>query len=404
MNIPISKPSLGKEEIEAAGAVIRSGWVTQGPKVSQFEEAFAQQVGSRYACAVSNCTTALHLALLATGVSIGDVVVTVSHSFIATANAVLHCGAHPAFVDIDGATYNMSPESLEAFLRDDCQRCGDELVVRDRSILGADSTAVGRVSAVLVPHQIGMPAPMKELLSIADEYGIPVVEDAACAIGSEVSMDDGATWHPIGQPQGQVACFSLHPRKILTTGEGGMITTNRTDFDRQFRLLRQHGMSMSDVARHAQSKVAIEQYLTAGYNYRMTDIQAAIGLEQLKKLPAIVAAHRSMNELYHEVLGDISWIGLPIEPRYARSNWQSYAVRIKTDAPRSRDAIMQYLLDAGVSTRPGIMNSHEEPPYRPLGYVLPESEDARRSVILLPLHAGLQEHDIRKIADLLRAL
>jgi len=380
--IPIAKPFLGKGEAAAASKAILSGWVTQGPRVEQFEKDFASYVGSRYACAVSSCTTALHIALLAVGVKPGDAVITVSHSFIATANSIRHCGAEPIFADIDPETFNISCEALE--------RC----LTKGRKMR--------RVAAIMPVHQMGMPADLKSVLSIARKFNIPVVEDAACAIGSEISMTKGRTWNKIGKPHGDIACFSFHPRKVITTGEGGMLTTNNAEYDKNFRLLRQHGMSLSDRARHLAKKISVEAYVTTGYNYRMTDIQAAIGIEQLKCVKEMVARRRRLALRYKKELSAVSWLKLPVEPEYARTNWQSYPVRVLKGAPRSRNGLMQYLLDKGIATRRGIMNAHQELPYSRHREVLKNSESARDSVILLPLFYELKDSEIKKIAGYIK--
>jgi dTDP-4-amino-4,6-dideoxygalactose transaminase len=231
--IPIARPSLGEEEAEAARRAILSGWITQGPEVAAFEEEFADYVGARHGCAVSSCTTALHLALHALGVGPGDEVITVSHSFIATANAIRYCGASPVFVDVDPRTYNLDPGLLEG--------------------------AIGeRTRAIMPVHQMGLPCDLPAILEIAGRHGLPVVEDAACAIGSEIRIE--SRWERIGRPHGLVACFSFHPRKVMTTGDGGMITTSDPGLDRRFRLLRQHAMSIPDTVRHSARAVAFEDY------------------------------------------------------------------------------------------------------------------------------------------------
>ena len=409
--IPITKPYFGREEASSVRKVLLSGWVTQGPRVAEFENDFASYVGSKYACAVSSCTTALHLALLAVGVKPGDVVITVSHSFIATANSVRYCGAEPVFVDIDTDTFNMSVESLEKCLNEDCEVSGKGVYYRRWKRLARGESPLryysgrpktGRIVAIMPVHQMGMPCDIKSILAIARKFNIPVVEDAACAIGSEISMNEGRAWEKIGRPHGDIACFSFHPRKILTTGDGGMLNTNNPDYDNRFRLLRQHGMVVSDRMRHLAKKISFEEYLATGYNYRMTDIQAAVGIVQLKHLGGIIKDRRRIASIYNKKLKSVSWLKLPEEPSYARTNWQSYPIKVLDNAPMTRNRLMQRLADRGVSTRRGIMNAHQEAPYKNSRPSLRNSEEARDSVILLPLFYGIKDSDIEKIAGLFK--
>lgn len=373
--IPITKPLMGEAEADAARRAILSGWTSQGPEVAAFEKEFAAYVGAPHACAVSNCTTALHLALLAVGVQPGDEVITVSHSYIATANSIRYCNATPVFVDIDAATYNIDPALVEAAI-------------------------TGKTRAILCVHQIGMPCDLRAIVDIATRHGLPVVEDAACAIGSEILWQ--GRWEKIGRPHGDVACFSFHPRKVISTGDGGMITTANADWDRRFRLLRQHAMSVPDTVRHGASQVIFESYPSLGYNYRMTDIQAAVGREQLRRVPAIVASRRALADRYAVLLADIPGLGLPAEPEWAQTNWQSYCVRLPAGCEQRQ--VMQLMLDAGVSTRRGIMCSHREEAYGnlELRHPLPQSEAAQDNCILLPLYPQMSSADQEQVAQALR--
>ncbi len=370
--IPIARPWLGEEEAEAVKAPLRSGWVAQGPEVAAFEAEFAAYVGARHACAVSSGTTALHAALLALGVTAEDEVITVSHSFIATANAIGYCGATPVFVDVEPATFNMNPALVEAAVTD-------------------------RTRAILCVHQIGMPSDLAALYMLAEQTGVPLIEDAACATGSEIKWN--GSWERIGRPRGRVATFSFHPRKLLTTGDGGMLTTDDGELDARFRSLRNHGMKTAEAGL---------EFVEVGRNWRMTDVQAAIGRVQLGKIPEMVTRRREQAARYRALLSGTDLI-LPAEPSWAKSNWQSYCVRLPEGVNQSE--VMEGLAQAGISSRPGISNAHSTQAYRAAGWrcscgqcpsgkgnCLNQSELAHARGLCLPIYHDLTEHDQERIA------
>ncbi len=378
-SLPIALPKLGDPEIAAVERVIRSGWITQGPEVAAFEAEFARFCNAQEAVAVSNCTTALHLVLHALGIQTGDEVIVPSLSFIASANAIAQTGATPVFADVTLDDLNIEPNAIEAAI-------------------------TPRSKAIMAVHQLGMPARIDKIAEIARRHDLALVEDAACAIGSRIRV--GESWRAVGAPFGIAACFSFHPRKLLTTGDGGMITTDDAAFAARLRRLRQHGMSVTDRERHAAGRVIFESYDEVGFNYRLTDIQAAIGREQLKRIPELVAERRRLVEIYRAKLAAISGVICPVDRPETETNWQSFHVFLPVRA--DQHAVMEAMLAAGIATRRCVMCSHLEPAYTPTraqnigNRTLANSEYAAAHGIVLPLFAGMTEADIGRVADALR--
>jgi dTDP-4-amino-4,6-dideoxygalactose transaminase len=371
--IPVIKPWLGEEEAAAAAEAVASGWVAQGPRVRAFEQEFAAKVEAAEAVAVSNCTTGLHLALHLLGVGPGDEVVVPSFSFIATANAARYVGAQPVFADVDAMTGNLTAETVEAVLTE-------------------------RTRAVIVVHQAGMPADTRPIEALLRPRGIAVIEDAACAIGSTLY---GA---PIGAGA-DIAVFSFHPRKLVTTGEGGMLVTSDRELAARGRRLREHGMSVSAADRHATGSVAPEQYLEQGFNFRMTDVQAAIGRVQLTRLDAMVARRRELAARYRELLADLPGLRMVADPAWGTTSYQSCWVLLPDDYPISRDELLEEFTRAGISPRRGIMAAHLEPAYAGVAHApLPVTELLTARTLILPLYHQMTEGDQDRVVAVLRAV
>ena len=361
--IPITIPFLGEEEVRAAGEAIRSGWLTQGTRVAEFERSVAAYCATTQAVAVANCTVALHLALLCLDIGPGDEVICPSISFIATPNAIQHVGATPVFADVDARTYNLDPHAAEAAI-------------------------TPRTKAILVVHQIGMSADMDRFNALAASRGIKVLEDAACAIGSRYKG------RPIGG-HSEMACFSFNSGQVVSTGEGGIVTTNSAAYAERLRLLRQHGMSIPDTIGRAGPQLVEEEYVCVGYNCCLTDIQAAIGTEQMKKLDSMIERRRRLAAHYTRALTDHPWLQPPHVADYAVPNFQSYAVHLSRKSPVKRHEVMQRLLDQGIATRRGIRAAHQERAYGviPPGNLLARSEEASASSFLLPLYPQMTEEE-----------
>ena len=365
--IPIAKPYLTKDEAQAAYDTILSGWITQGPRVAEFEEKFANYTGAKYAVAVSNCTTGLHLAMIVAGIKSGDEVICPSMSYIATANCIKYVGATPVFAEVSSHTYNLD-------------------------IVDTEKKITSKTKAILLVHQIGMPADIDAFQTLCRKYNLKLIEDAACAAGSSYNGNK------IGS-HSELVCFSLHPRKVISTGDGGMITTNNEDYYNRLKLLRQHGMSINDRVRHESSKIIFEDHLEIGYNYRMTDIQASVGIKQLEKLDWIIEERRKIAKQYHEAFKDIQCIQLPIEADGFFSNYQSYSIYLKDNCPLRRNDLMQKMLDSGISTRRGIMTIHRETAYKIecISNKLPISEEVSDNSIIIPLYVPMEPEDVEKI-------
>jgi perosamine synthetase len=351
--IPVMRPWLGEEEAEAAAEAVASGWVSQGPRVQQFEEAFAAAIGTPHAVAVSSCTTALHLALIAAGIGPGDEVIVPSLSFIGTANAVRYVGAQPVFADVDLATQNLIPETVEPHL-------------------------TGRTRAVIVVDQAGAPAGLDAMRALCDPLQVTVIEDAACAAGSTYRI------RPAGAGAA-LAAFSFHPRMLITSGEGGMVTTPDGGIAARLRRLRDHGMDVSAADRHRSQQPVIEHYTEVGFNFRMTDIQAAIGLVQLRKLAPILARRRVLARRYQELLSGIPGLLTADDPPFGETNYQSFWMLLPDESPMGRDDLLQLFAEAGISARRGIMAAHLEPAYADAASSLPVTERLTKRSLILPL-------------------
>lgn len=369
--IPLAKPSIGRQEVAGVERVLKSGWLISGPYVEEFERKVARFIGTRHAVAVNSGTAALHTALAACGIRPGDEVLVPSFTFIASANSVLHQGAHPVLVDVDPHTYNIDPAAAEGKITE-------------------------KTKAIMVVHQFGQPAYMKPLLEICEERRLVLVEDAACAFGAKY---DGRRVGGIGD----AGCFSFHPRKIITTGEGGMITTNDDEVAKKARQIRSQGMKVETWRREKSKDINLPKFSLLGYNYRMPDVAAAIGLAQLVRVKSFIDRRRKIAKLYDEGLKDIDEISGPKVIDGAFHAYQSYVVRVEMG---DRDRVITELRRRGIASQVGTQAIHLEPLYQAeLGYKagdLPGSEEALRKSLSLPIFYDLTDRNVRKVVNAVR--
>ncbi len=361
MKIPLAKVDLLDEDIRRVTDALRSGWIMQGPRVEAFEKKVAQFCHAPHAVATSSGTTALHLALEALGIRRGDEVIVPSFSWIASANSIHYCGATPVFCDVDPETYNMTTETVER-------------------------RVTKKTKAILIVHQFGMPCDMKAFAALAARKKFALVEDAACAIGSTYRGE------PIGSCRySRATCLSFHPRKVVTTGEGGMVLTKAADIADTARTLRNHGMPPSPPS---------DTFTHIGYNYRMTDMQAALGVGQVARLAQTIRQRRSIAAHYGKRLKNISGIRLPREPGECESNFQSYMIRLAGKLAAARDSISARLASAGVATRKSIAPIHRQPCYsKRARAVLAETDRLAADGLVLPLFSGMAEQEVDFVCE-----
>ncbi|MBI2442884.1 MAG: DegT/DnrJ/EryC1/StrS family aminotransferase [Candidatus Levybacteria bacterium] len=360
LTVPLAKPYFSSSEESRVREVLRSGWVTQGPAVAAFEEVVGRYTDAKYAVATTSATTALFLSLYLLGIGPGDEVITPSFTFIASTNVIMHVGANPVFVDIDPSTYNI-----------DVSKIAKKITKKTKAILSVD--------------QFGLPCDYDLIRRIAEANCIYHISDAACALGSlyKGKRVGGIT---------DITCLSFHPRKVITTGEGGMIVTNKKSFAQKAKILRHHGMSVSDLVRHHASVPINESYTEIGFNFRMSDVQAGIGNAQMEKIGFLLKKRAAIAEKYTRAFRDSTEIIPPYVPSDVQPNWQSYIIRLTKG---NRDEVMRRLLVDGIATRRGNLAVHQQEAYRGRQFpvVLPETEKAAVQTLALPIFPQLTKHE-----------
>ncbi|MBW1972642.1 MAG: DegT/DnrJ/EryC1/StrS family aminotransferase [Deltaproteobacteria bacterium] len=380
--IPLTKPYIDEEELKAVLEPLKSGWLVQGTKVVEFEKVFSNFIGDGYTCAVSNCTAALHIALTLLGIKENDEVILPAFTYVATANAIEYLKAKPVFVDINIDTFNIKTEDIEKKI-------------------------TNKTKVIIPVHLFGLCADIDPILNLANKYKLKIVEDAACALGSYYKDTHAGLF-------GDIGCFSFHPRKIITTGEGGMIVTKHKPLIEKAKSLRDHGAKTSDLQRHNNKLFLMPEFNELGFNYRMTDIQASIGLSQMKKVPDLLAKRKEMAQRYHDPLSDIPWIKIPVYEKNYLHSYQAYVLRINKNyfngdmkiANSIRNRLVEYFTKNGIFTRPG---THAVPT---LGYYknkygfknsdFPASVEAETTTITLPLFYQLKDEEQEKVVKTIK--
>jgi perosamine synthetase len=375
--IAISLPATGEDEWQAVRESIMSGWLTQGPKVAEFEKRFAERHQVNHALAVTSCTTGLHLILSAMGIGPRDEVIIPAFTWVATANVVLHCGATPVFVDICSKTFNMDPTQVAAKVSE-------------------------RTKAIIPVHLFGLCADIDAIKSAVPAH-VKIIEDTACAAGASYK----GKW---AGSLGDAASFSFHPRKSITTGEGGMVTTHDKKLAERMNQMRNHGASISEEQRLQGPKPYIlPDFNLLGFNYRMTDLQGAIGIEQLKKLDQLITERAKWAKYYNENLSNIEWLRLPDEPENGTHGWQSYVTYLNSErAPAPRNRIMEKLQEQGISTRPGTHSVHMLNLYKEKFGIhsddFPNSKSCNDNTMAIPLHNRMTKEDYEYVVEALHEI